>query len=183
MATFNTPSAYGTATKALHWAIVAIFALQYSGGLLMTRMGPGELVLGLNANQYFDWHKSLGLVALAVAVARLVNRSIGALPDWAPTLGAGERVFVHRAEQALYAAMLLMPVSGFVFVMAGGYGVLLFGAWPLPNPIGKVGWLEGLAQWTHVLCAFALAALILAHVGLVLAHAVLRRDGLLRRML
>jgi cytochrome b561 len=33
--------------------------------------------LGMDQATYYNWHKSLGLVALVVAVARLLNRSDG----------------------------------------------------------------------------------------------------------
>lgn len=183
MAVFNSSTGYGQSTKILHWLIVLLFSLQFTGGLIMTRMAPGQLVLGLNGDQYYNWHESLGLIALFIAVLRLVNRGVGRLPDWAPTLSAPERVFAHRSEQGLYTAMLLMPISGFLFVMSAGYGILLFGVWNVPNPIGKVAWLAPIAEWTHILCAIVLAALVLGHIVLVLGHVVFQRDGLLRRML
>lgn len=88
----------------------------------MTRIGPSETTLGLTQATFYNWHKSIGLVALIVAVLRLLARKSGRLPDWAPTLSAGERRFTHRAEQLLYTAMFVMPVSGFLYVMASGYG-------------------------------------------------------------
>ncbi len=104
----------------------------------MQRIGPKAELVGLNQNDFYNWHKSLGLVALLIALIRIWNRRQGRLPGWAPSLSKGERRFIHLAERWLYAAMLMMPISGFVFVMAGGYGVLLFGHWPLPNPFGKI---------------------------------------------
>jgi cytochrome b561 len=183
MAWTNSANGYGRLTKLFHWLTVLLFALQYSGGLIMQSLEPKATVLGLDGNALYNWHKSLGLVVLLVVVFRLWNRRTGNLPPWAPGLSTGEQRFIHRAEQFLYLAMFLMPVSGYVFVMAGGYGVLLFGQWPLPNPIGKIGWLASLAQWVHFLCAWLLAAVLAGHIGLVLRHTLVMRDGLLRRML
>ena len=183
MALLNTEAGYGSLTKVCHWLVVALFAFQFAAANVMVRLDDGGAFLGLSQDVYYNWHKSIGLVALLVAVVRLLVRRGGQLPPWAPTLSAGERRFIHRAEQLLYAAMFVMPVSGFVFVMAGDYGVMLFGRWPLPNPVGKIGWLAVLAQWTHFLAAWVLAATILSHLGLVLWHQVVLRDGLLWRML
>jgi cytochrome b561 len=180
---FNSEAGYGRLTKICHWLIMLLFALQYGGGLIMQQLPPKAAILGLDGNELYNWHKSLGLVALLIALIRIWNRRRGSLPPWAGTLSAGERRFIHRAEQALYAAMFVMPVSGFFFVMAGGYGVLLFGTWPLPNPVGKIGWLATLAQWIHFISAWALLATIAAHIALVLRHALFVRDGLLKRML
>jgi cytochrome b561 len=174
---------YGWLVKALHWAVVMLFALQFVGGWTMTRLPPGGGAYGMSGDGLYNWHKTIGLVALAIAVVRLWARRAASLPPWAPTLSGAERKLIHRYEQLFYAAMFVMPVSGFIYVMAGGYGVLLFGQWPLPNPLGEWKPLAALARWAHVGAAVVLAAAILLHAGLVLRHQLLLKDGLLRRML
>jgi cytochrome b561 len=183
MAWLNTQNGYGALTKLCHWLIVALFAFQYAAANIMLRMDETGLVLGLNQDAYYNWHKSIGLVALLVAIVRLLSRRSGQLPDWAPSLSAGEKRFIHRAEQVLYAAMFVMPVSGYLYVMAGGYGVNLFGIWQLPNPIGAREGLAAVAKWTHIVASYGLALTLAGHVGLVLRHQLLLKDGLLKRML
>ncbi len=179
----NTQNGYGSLTKTLHWLVVALFAFQFAAANIMLRMEQGVLVLGLSQAAYYNWHKSIGLVALLVAVLRLLARRSGQLPDWAPTLNERERAFIHRAEQVLYAAMFVMPVSGFIYVMAGGYGVNLFGLWALPNPIGVWPWAATAAKWTHIASAYVLVLTFAGHIGLVLWHTLVLKDGLIRRML
>jgi cytochrome b561 len=183
MGLHNSPEGYGTLTKSLHWLVVALFAFQFAAANIMLRMDEGGLVLGLSQATYYNWHKSIGLVALVVAVLRLMARRRGQLPNWAPTLSEPEKTFIHRAEQVLYAAMFVMPVSGFLYVMAGGYGVNLFGAWEMPNPIGAWPTLAVAARWTHIVSAYVLVATLAGHIGLVLWHTLVLRDGLVRRML
>jgi cytochrome b561 len=179
----NSAEGYGALTKALHWLVVALFAFQFAAANIMLGMDGDGTVLGIGQAGYYNWHKSIGLVALLVAVARLAARRSGRLPDWAPSLSARERAFIHRAEQVLYAAMFVMPVSGFLYVMAGGYGVNLFGIWEMPRPPEIWPAVATAARWTHVAGAWALAATLTAHVGLVLWHTLVLRDGLIRRML
>ena len=183
MALHNSSSGYGAFTKSLHWLVVALFAFQFAAAYTMLSLHGDATAMGMGQSTYYHWHKSIGLVALVVAALRLLARRQGSLPDWAPTLTARERAFIHRAEQVLYAAMFVMPVSGFLYVMAGGYGVNLFGVWELPNPIGSWPALAAAAKWTHVASAYALAATLAGHVGLVLWHTLVLRDGLIRRML
>lgn len=178
----NSAAGYGRLTKAFHWLTAALFAFQLLSGPLMVRMEEGGRALGLAQESWFDWHKTLGLAALAVAVGRLAARRMGELPPWAPCLSAAERRLVHRCEQALYLAMFAMPVSGLVFVMAGGYGVNLAGRWELPRP-GEAAWLAVLAQRAHLGFALLLAAALAGHLAVVLRHTLFRRNGLLRRML
>ncbi len=179
----NTRQGYGGLTKLCHWLVVALFAFQYTAATVMLRLEPGGVSLGLSQDAWYNWHKSIGLLALAVAVARLAARKSGELPEWAPTLVAWEQRFIHRAEQVLYTAMFLMPVSGYLYVMAGGYGVRLFGAFDLSNPVGEWRALATAAKYTHMICAWALLGVIAGHVGLVLRHHLVLRDGLLWRML
>jgi cytochrome b561 len=183
MSWHNTSARYGKMTKLLHWLTVLLFSMQYAGGLIMPRMAAKEALLGMSQNDIYNWHKSLGLVILLVAVVRLWTRRQGRLPDWAPGLSRFEQALIHRYETLFYAGLFLMPVSGFLFVMAGGYGVMLFGLWAIPNPIGKIPLLASLAQWVHFISAWLLAATIIVHIGLVLRHQWLLKDRLLNRML
>ena len=162
---------------------MALFAFQFAAANIMLRIDGDETALGLTQASYYNWHKSIGLIALVVAACRLLARKRGQLPDWAPTLSGSERTFVHRAEQVLYTAMFLMPVSGYLYVMAGGYGVNLFGVWHMPNPIGTHEALAIAAKWTHIAASYALLLALAGHIGLVLRHQLILKDRLLHRML
>lgn len=183
MTLLNSRHGYGALTKALHWAIVALFAFQYAGAGIMLRTAAGETTLWLAQATYYNWHKSLGLVALVLAVVRLLNRRAGELPPWAPTLSPLEHKLIHWTENLLYGAMLVMPVTGYLLCMAGGYGVTLFGALELPNPIGSWPALASLARLIHIAAGFALLLPLGVHLGIVLGHHFLAQDGLIRRML
>lgn len=179
----NSQHRYGALTKFFHWLILTLFAFQFVAASIMQRMGPSDTTLGLGQDTYYNWHKSIGLIALAVAVGRMLNRRHGRLPDWAPGLSVREQSFIHRAEQVLYASMIAMPVSGFIYVMAGGYGVRLFGVIDLPNPIGSSPGLASVAKLVHRACGYAMLAALAGHLGLVLRHQIWLGDGLLYRML
>lgn len=183
MPLLNTQEGYGGLTKAFHWVILGLFAFQLLSALIMLRLDEQGSVVGVGRDAWYNGHKTLGLVALLVALGRIWARRAGELPDWAPTLAEFEKRVVHRAEQALYFAMFLMPVSGFVFTMAAGYGVQFAGLWALPNPIGKWEALGEAARLVHVGCAILLGLALAAHLAVVLRHVLWLRDGLLKRML
>jgi cytochrome b561 len=183
MPILNSTVGYGALTKLFHWLIAFLFASQYLSATIMLRTPAEATTLGIDQATYYNWHKSLGLVALAVAVARLLNRRTGTLPPWAPTLTALEQKMIHRAEQLLYAAMFIMPVSGFLYVMAGAYGVRLFGILDLPNPIPASPLLASTAKWVHVASAALLLLPLGTHLGIVLGHHFGLKDRLIDRML
>jgi len=183
MTILNSNLGYGALTKLFHWLIVFLFAFQYLSAKIMLHTPAEATTLGVSQGTYYNWHKSLGLVALIVAIARLVNRRMGELPPWAPTLTALEQLIVHRAEQLLYAVMFIMPLSGFLYVMAEGYGVLLFGLFELPNPIPSSALIGSVAKWVHVATAILLLLPLGIHLGLVLGHHFGQKDRLIDRIL
>jgi len=180
MPLLNSARGYGGLTKALHWIVVVLFAWQVGSALVMTRL-PEEAAAGRDL--LYNWHKTLGLVALAVALVRIWARRQGELPPWAPCLTPTDQRVVHHAENGLYLAMLLLPVSGFMHVMAGGYGVAFAGVAALPNPLPRWEWLALAGKWGHVAGGALLAVSLAAHLGVVLRHTLVKRNGLVRRML
>ena len=179
----NSATHYGAVTRFLHWAVFLLFVHQYLGANLMTRIQGGQTLFGLTQNNYYDGHKSIGVALLLLAMLRFLWRKMTPLPDWAPTLTPAERAISHWNETLLYFFMFLLPVSGYLFVMAGDYGIKLFGLHDMVNPIGKLPWLADLARVVHVVFAYAVVVVISWHVGLGLKHHLFDRDGFLRRML
>ena len=185
----NSAERYSFLTKLLHWLIVLLFAFQYFAGHLMVAMLHGDwglstksVVLSLSMNNWFNWHKSIGLVVLLIVVLRLLNRTFNSLPAWAPTLTEGEKKAMHHYERLLYLGMLIMPISGFVYTMAAGYGVHLFEMQHLPNPIGKWKELGWVAKWVHIVSAWIVVAALAAHLFVVFRHQFFVRDNLFNRM-
>ncbi|MGE0312590.1 MAG: cytochrome b [Lautropia sp.] len=179
----NSPHRFGTVARAFHWTVFLLFAAQYVGGILMSRVARNDTVLGWTQGTWYEWHKSIGLVVLLLTVARLSWRLATPMPDWSPVLEEGERRMSAWLERLLYLALLVAPLSGFVFVMAGGYGIKLFDGPPLPNPIGKVAWLEGPAHAVHLVSVWLAMILAAWHVGHVLKKHFVDQLPLLSRML
>jgi len=183
MPLLNEPGSYGAITKFFHWIVVLAFALQYAAGYTMTSLARNETALGLTQANFYNWHKSIGLIALLFASFRLLNRHFDRLPNWAPNLTRTEKRMMHDYETALYLAMFLMPVSGFIYVMAGGYGVHFLELAHLPNPIGKRPLIAEIAKWTHILYGYAVLIALAAHMSVVFRHQLVLQDGILWRML
>ena len=183
MALLNTGDGYGSLTKVCHWLVVVLFAFQFAAANVMLRLDDGGAFLGLSQDVYYNWHKSIGLVLLTLVVLRIAWRKLTPLPDWAPTLTPAERSLSHWNETLLYWCMFLMPVTGFLYVMAGDYGIMLFGRYALPNPIGKVEWLAAIARVVHIVTSYVIVIIVGSHVSLGLKHHLFDRDGFLYRMM
>jgi len=179
----NSADRYGLVTKVLHWTVFLLLLNQFVVAAAMLNTPQGETTAGFSPGTLYNWHKSIGLIVLAVVLVRYIWRKTTMLPDWAPNLSRGEKRAIHRIEGTLYACMFLMPISGFVFVMAGDYGVKFFGLWDLPNVLGKNAVVASVAEWTHEITAGLLTVALLAHWGLAFRHHWTHRDRYLHRML
>jgi cytochrome b561 len=179
----NSPTRYGLITKLLHWIVFILILNQFVVAAAMLNTPQGATTAGFTQGTLYNWHKSIGLIALAIVLVRFIWRKSTPLPDWAPNLSTGEKRAIDVIERTLYICMFAMPVSGFVFVMTGDYGVNFFGVWRMPNVIGKHPTLAPIAEWTHKLTAILLFATLLSHWALGIRHQWLHRDRYLHRML
>lgn len=76
-----------------------------------------------------------------------------------------------------------VSITGYISVMAGGSGVLLFGAYKLPDPIGKSETLAFHGKSILIYAGYVQAATVAGHPFIVLRHQLFMRDGLFYRML
>lgn len=83
---------------------------------------------------------------------------------------------------ALYASLLLMPLSGIAIMLGNGYGLTVFGLELVPGG-SEIPWLAAFGGAVHSPLAWLLAAMLAGHVVMALWHHFVRRDGVLRRML
>jgi cytochrome b561 len=82
----------------------------------------------------------------------------------------------------LYAALIVMGVSGYVRVIAGGFPIELLNAMGVPPLIGKDEGLAEVAKAIHATAKYVLILLIAVHVAAASNHALVLRDGVFSRM-
>ncbi len=179
----NTDERYGSVSKLLHWAVFLALVNQFAVAWAMTHTDEWETTAGFGRDALYEWHKTIGLVVLLLALLRVSWRKAKPLPDWAPNLSAAEKRAIHLIERLLYWCMFLMPISGFVFVQAGGYPITLFGVWEMPQFLPLMPRVSVIAQWTHAITAAILVATLLGHWGLGIGHQLRHRDRYFQRIL
>jgi cytochrome b561 len=168
---------YDRVAVALHWLIAALVVGQFVLGWWMQeipKQPPGPRVDAFNA------HKSVGLTILALMVVRVLWRAAHR-PPALPPLPAWQAFAARATHLGLYALLLVLPLCGYLGSVYSGYPVKLFGA-TLPAWGARNAALKDLFSALHLAGGFALAALVLLHVGGALRHALVARDGLLSRM-
>lgn len=160
----------------LHWIVAALVVAQVSWGWWMQQI-PKQPP-GVRADA-FNLHKSVGLCILALMLVRLGWRAahrppaLVGLPPW-------QAVTARATHAVLYAALLVMPLAGYLGSVFSGYPVRWFGltlpAWGPTN-----GTLKSLMSSVHLGTSVVLVAAIALHVAAAMRHA-LARDGYAGRM-
>ncbi len=146
-------------------------------GLWMT-----GLPLGFTKLYAYNWHKWVGLVVLVLTIGRLLCRWRHPPPPLPGTVVRWEAALAPIAHWVLLMLLIAMPISGWFMSSAAGVSVVWFGLLPLPDLVPRDPALfEGLKTAHYVLSRLLIVMLIL-HIGAVVHHDVVRRDGIFRRM-
>lgn len=178
----NTTASYGRVARFFHWSIALLVLADIALGLIgkfTPRSGDTVGFLQL----LYSTHKTIGMTVLALAVLRV----IWAISQQRPVpLHPERRLETFAAETAhwvLYAAIFVLPLSGWVIHSAElGFAPIW---WPFPQSlpfIPKSERLAGAAANVHWIAGIVLAAMVAAHIGGAVKHALIDRDGTLARM-
>lgn len=175
------PAAYDVVARHLHWWTVALIAVQAPLGVAMTIRGDSLGIWDGVTDALYSTHKLLGVVAFAVVAARLGWRVMRGAPA-AEGIAAWQRIVGGLTHRAMYALLLAVPVAGWFGVQL--YPALdVFGLFALPAVVAPDRAASEAVTQLHALLAYGLLGLIGLHIAAALFHAVIRGDGVLRRML
>lgn len=166
------------AVRWLHWLGLLLVVATAMIGLLMVDMERGSEPRRL----FYGLHKSLGVTALALAALRVAVRLATRAP--APLAAPVWQLrTAHATHLLMYALLLALPLSGWLLNSVAGQPLPWFGLFQLPALAARDPDLRQVLDTAHVWLFWTLAALVALHLAAVLHHQLLRRDGLLRRML
>ena len=167
---------YDPVAKSFHWLVVALLVAQYSTEFVLPYILPKSM---LNA----AWHFSIGSTILLVMVLRLAWRLAHRSPPPPATLPFGLRLVSRVTHGLFYAILIVLPLLGWTAASASGGSIFLLGLIPLPALVAKDKVLAETVGSVHGALALTLLALIGLHVAGALYHALVKQDGVVRRML
>jgi len=169
---------YPPASKLLHWLVAASVLTTLPVSLAMGRVsqGPAQDFL-------YNLHKSLGVLILVLMILRLINRVVAGAPAPEPSLEPWHRVLSSAVHGLLYVLLVAMPIVGWIANSAYGAPTPFFGLFALPKLVADNEALAKTLFALHRWAGFAVILLAGMHIGGALFHYVVRRDGVLQRML
>lgn len=160
-----------------HWSIALLIVVNLAIGLLHESLLDG--VKGV-----IPLHKSIGLLILALTLGRIAWRLTHRPPPHPAGMATWERIAAQGAHAALYALMLLLPLTGWAMVSRPlkRRPLDFFGLFDVPYlPVTQQA--GAAARNAHGLLGWVLLALLVIHIAAALRHHFLLRDRVLARML
>ncbi len=173
-----TQSRYTGTARALHWLAALLIFCGFGLGLFMTSLEIAPATL-----RYYAWHKWIGITVFLVAAARLAWRAAHPPPPLPATMPSWQVAASRVTHAVLYALMLAIPISGWIYSSATGISVVYLGLVPLPDLIPKDREVAKTLLIVHKSLNYLLAAVVTMHVAAALKHQFVDRDGVLGRML
>jgi cytochrome b561 len=172
------PGRYDSLAIALHWALALALLAQIGLGWYVHEIPRGTLDRGL----FINLHKSIGLTLGLLVLLRLWWRLRRGVPAWPAALSRRQVLAARLAHGALYACMLLLPLTGYLASNFSRHGIKYFNTLVLPPWGPDHAAVYGALNATHAAVSYLLVALIAVHV-LAAGRHLLRGDGVFQRML
>jgi cytochrome b561 len=171
--------AYTSTAKWFHWITLALILIALPTGFVIGHIKDSSKM------GFYAIHESAGLTLLFVAALRLWYRIKHPVPVEA-SLPAPMRLAANSVHHALYGALILQPLLGFFTTNAFGFpmqgATAYLGFIDLPKFMPAWEGLANILLWMHQTLGWAIVGLLAAHIGAVIFHQAIRKDGTLIRM-
>jgi cytochrome b561 len=158
-------------SRVLHWTMaVLIVAMLFIGVGMVASVSPYHRLLSL--------HEVVGILILALAAIRLINRLLHPAPLLPPQMPRGLREIAHISHYVLYFFMFAQPLLGWAMLSAARYPLPLH----LPDIMPHSVELYATLRHAHGIVGLLFFITILMHLAAALMHALIYRDGVFASM-
>lgn len=171
----NSKTDWGSVSKSFHWLTLLLLIALFTLGWIMV-----DMAFSPNKFKFYSWHKSLGMIVLALTALRLSWRWVNRVPKHADN--KLEQFIANTAHNGLYALLFAIPLTGWLMSSAAGLTVNVFGLFEVPNLIAPNKELVEFFHEVHEWLGWALLGLVGVHAGAAIYHHIARKDDVLARM-
>ena len=174
----NTAERFGLVARTLHWLTLLLLIGSFTLAISMVNMpfSPRKL-------EFYSWHKWVGVTIFFLVLLRLGWRLANPVPQQPSGTPRWQHRLAGLSHAALYAILIVMPVTGWIMSSALNLPVVYLGLVHIPSPFGVDRALGETMKAVHLSLAVALLVLVTIHALAALYHHLVLRDDVLRRML
>jgi cytochrome b561 len=174
----NAKDDYGLIAKVLHWLIAVCMIGLIPIGWYMSGLSDERLLYW----RLLDLHEAIGLSLFIIVPIKLVWRMFSPNPRPLRELSRWERRAARIVHELFVIAIVIIPVTGFLFVASNGEAVKLYGAITIPD-IGRLpANVRDMLSEVHYYASYGCAALIAVHILAALKHRFVDLNDSLGRM-
>src|SRR5262245_45802152 len=155
----NEAESWSAPAKLFHWGMALLIFVQIALGLVAVSWHISPTKLNL-----FVWHKSTGMLILALLALRVLWRLSHRAPALPWEMPLWERAAAQLSHFLLYALMIALPLTGWVISSASNVPFKIFWTFPLPAIVAPDKALSDLLATIHAGLPPLLALVLLRHV-------------------
>ena len=171
----NNLTEYGFISKAFHWISAAALVVQIPLGFYLVDLDFGEKRLVIESI-----HVVIGLSIFYLIILRLIYKIFNPTPSLGNSIFPGQRLIAKMNHILLYITILTITISGALKKLFNGEILDLF---IFNLEIEDNFELAELFYDIHIVANYSLITLISLHILAVIAHKVLFKENLLKRIL
>ncbi|MCW8336609.1 cytochrome b [Vibrio sp. SCSIO 43135] len=168
---------YNLLVRLIHWVSALVVIGMFAVGLWMVD-------LSYYSEWYRTaphWHKSVGIILVAVTVFRFVWKTVTPSPK---VEGKSYEIAAAKLTHlAMYVLLILLLVSGYLISTEDGRGIEVFNWFTVPGLGALFEGQADLAGELHFYFAWALILLAAVHALAAVKHHVIDKDNTLRKMI
>ena len=172
----NARSRYSRVAIGLHWLIGLAVIANICLAMLTEGLPRDAHRAAMNA------HKALGMAILALTLIRILWRLVNKAPPPPETMRAWERRASRFAHFLFYVLLILLPLSGWVWMSAADRPIDFFGLFTVPSIAAPSKALADTLHERHELLGITMLVLVVIHILAVLKHQYVDRTRLMSRM-
>ncbi|CAH0536880.1 cytochrome b [Vibrio marisflavi] len=168
---------YNLLARIIHWLSAIVIIGMFVVGLWMVDLTYYSKWYNLAPH----WHKSIGILLLAITVFRFFWKSVTVSPEieghtW-------EIAIAKVAHLLIYLLLLVIFVSGYLISTEDGRGIDVFDWFTMPGAGALFSHQADIAGDIHLYSAVVLISLAALHAIAALKHHFINKDNTLRKMI
>ena len=170
--------------RLLHWLIALMVLALLASGMTVWFLGfdgVTSLLGDANRDILYEYHKTFGLIVLALMAIRLFVRLEAGKPEYEYLMSPLDRVLSAIVQYLFYLCLFAQPIVGWLATDALDYPVEFF-MWNLPQFIAKDKAMGEALYEAHAWLGWGLVILAVLHIAGAMKHWIIERDGVMGRM-
>ncbi len=175
---------YAFIQRLLHWVLAVLVIGALSVGMIFAILefdGTLETFGKDTTDLLYKYHKTFGVIILALMIVRLVVKLMLGKPAHADPLTKFQRAASEAIHGLFYVGLIAMTIVGWLATGASGYPVEFFN-WTLPPILSKDKELGETLYEIHGTLGWIMLILVIVHLGAALMHWLVLRDRVMARM-